>query len=171
MASTELRIAGIVNDSIVDGEGYRFTIFTQGCPHHCPGCHNPQTHSFDGGHMTNIEDLYQKITENPLLSGVTFSGGEPFCQPEPLTELAKRLHQIHLDIWIYTGYTLEQLQSRPEPAIHSLLAAADVLVDGAFHLAERDLTLAFRGSRNQRVIDMNATRTAGHMVEKPVDIS
>ena len=168
MVSTEIRIAGVVNDSIVDGDGYRFTIFTQGCPHHCPGCHNPQTHPFDGGRITDIDTLDRQIAENPLLSGVTFSGGEPFCQPEPLTALDRKLHQRALDIWIYTGYTLEQLQARQEPAINALLETADVLVDGPFHQEERDLTLAFRGSRNQRVIDMNATRLQGHIVLKPV---
>ena len=163
-----IKIAGTVNDSIVDGEGYRFTIFTQGCPHHCEGCHNPQTHDFTSGKPADTEELLTRILDNPLLSGVTFSGGEPFCQPEPLTALARRLHAKALDIWIYTGYTLEQLQSRQEPAINALLETADVLVDGPFHQEERDLTLAFRGSRNQRVIDMNATRLQGHIVLKPV---
>ena len=158
-----IKIAGTVNDSIVDGEGYRFTIFTQGCPHHCPGCHNPQTHDFSGGKTVDTESLLAQILENPLLSGVTFSGGEPFCQPEPLLALAEKLHENGLDLWIYTGYTLEELQARPEPAIARLLAAADVLVDGPFRLAERDLTLSFRGSRNQRVIDMPATRMDGRI--------
>ena len=87
-----IKIAGTVNDSIVDGEGYRFTIFTQGCPHHCEGCHNPQTHDFTSGKPADTEELLTRILDNPLLSGVTFSGGEPFCQPEPLVELAEKLH-------------------------------------------------------------------------------
>ena len=164
-----IKIADTVNDSIVDGEGYRFTIFTQGCPHHCAGCHNPQTHDFAGGRTEDTDALLVRILENPLLSGVTFSGGEPFCQPQPLADLAKKLHQHQLDVWIYTGYTLEQLREHRDPAIDSLLSEADVLVDGRFELAERDLTLAFRGSRNQRVIDMNATRTSGHIVCRKLD--
>lgn len=164
-----IKIAGVVDDSVVDGEGYRFTIFTQGCPHHCEGCHNPQTHDFAGGREADIDELYAQIMENPLLAGVTFSGGEPFCQPEPLTQLAKKLHERHLDIWTYTGYTLEELTARHDPAMDALLAATDVLIDGRFLLDQRDLTLAFRGSRNQRVIDLNATRLKGQIVLKNVD--
>ena len=164
-----IKIAGVVDDSVVDGEGYRFTIFTQGCPHHCEGCHNPQTHDFAGGREADIDELYAQIMENPLLAGVTFSGGEPFCQPEPLTQLAKKLHERHLDIWTYTGYTLEELTARHDPAMDALLAATDVLIDGRFLLDQRDLTLAFRGSRNQRVIDLNATRLKGQIVLENVD--
>ena len=164
-----IKIAGVVDDSVVDGEGYRFTIFTQGCPHHCEGCHNPQTHDFAGGREADIDELYAQIMENPLLASVTFSGGEPFCQPEPLTQLAKKLHERHLDIWTYTGYTLEELTARHDPAMDALLAATDVLIDGRFLLDQRDLTLAFRGSRNQRVIDLNATRLKGQIVLKNVD--
>lgn len=165
---TSIKIAGTVDDSIVDGEGYRFTVFVQGCPHHCEGCHNPQTHDFAGGKVTDIDTIFAQIKANPLLSGVTFSGGEPFCQPEPLTELARKIHAAGLDIWIYTGYTLEQLQSMHNENIDALLAEADVLVDGRFVLSERDLSLTFRGSRNQRVIDMPATRAHGSIIEKEV---
>ncbi len=161
-----IKIAGTVNDSIVDGEGYRFTIFTQGCPHHCEGCQNPQTHAFTAGHSVDTAELLQQILDNPLLSGVTFSGGEPFCQPEPLAELAKKLHEHHLDVWSYSGYTLEELQAMDNPGVRMLLAELDVLVDGKFLLDQRDLTLAFRGSRNQRIIDMNATRQQGQIIEK-----
>ena len=161
-----LRISGIVDDSVVDGEGYRFTIFTQGCPHSCPGCHNPQTHDRQGGYVVDTEQLYQQICENPLLSGVTFSGGEPFLQPQALTELARKLQAKGLNITTYTGYTLEALQRRHCPAINELLDVTDILIDGPFLLAERDLTLAFRGSRNQRIIDMNCTRQSGTIVLK-----
>lgn len=161
-----IKIAGTVDDSIVDGEGYRFAIFVQGCPHHCPGCHNPQTHDFAAGRLEDTEKLYLLIKSNPLLSGVTFSGGEPFCQPEPLTGLARRLHADGLDIWAYTGYTLEQLMAMHRQEIDDLLAEVDVLVDGPFILAERDLTLPFRGSTNQRIIDMKLTRQSGQIVQK-----
>lgn len=161
-----INIAGTVNDSIVDGEGIRFAIFVQGCPHHCEGCHNPQTHDFADGEQTDTDLIYQKIKANPLLSGVTFSGGEPFCQPKPLSELARKVKADGLDIWTYTGYTLDQLQAMHNEDVDALLSLTDVLIDGRFVLDERDLTLAFRGSRNQRVIDMNRTRQEGHIVEK-----
>ena len=161
-----LKIAGTVDDSIVDGEGYRFTIFTQGCPHNCEGCHNPHTHAANGGKSVDTEDLYRQIRENPLLSGVTFSGGEPFLQPQALVELAQRLRGCGLDITTYTGYTYEELIAKQNADIDALLAVTDVLIDGKFILAQRDLTLQFRGSRNQRRIDMAATRAAGEVIEK-----
>jgi anaerobic ribonucleoside-triphosphate reductase activating protein len=161
-----IKISGTVDDSVVDGEGYRFTIFTQGCPHGCEGCHNPQTHDFNGGKVADTDAIFREICENPLLSGVTFSGGEPFCQPIPLTALGQKLHEKGFNIWTFTGYTLEELQDMQNPAIEALLAEIDVLVDGRFILGERDLTLSFCGSRNQRIIDMKATRTAGHIVLK-----
>ncbi len=161
-----LRIAGTVDDSVVDGDGYRFTIFTQGCPHQCRGCHNPATWPLDGGRVVDTGALFAAVLANPLLSGVTFSGGEPFLQPAPLAELAGRVHTMGLDVWCYTGYTLEALREKEDEAVLSLLAAVDVLVDGPFILAERDLTLRFRGSRNQRVIDMGATREKGAVVLK-----
>ena len=157
----KLHIADLVDDSVVDGEGCRFTVFVQGCPHHCPNCQNPDTHSFDGGYETDTETVWQKIQANPLLSGITFSGGEPFCQPKPLTELAKRAHETGLDIWTYTGYSLEQLTAKQNPDIDALLAETDVLVDGPYIHDQRDLTLQFRGSRNQRVIDLKQTRKEG----------
>ena len=110
-----IKIAGVVNDSIVDGEGFRFTIFTQGCYHNCPQCHNPQTHDVNGGHEVDTDDLLSQICENPLLNGVTFSGGEPFLQAKPLAQLAKEVHKRGLNITTFTGYTLEQLQKIMKP--------------------------------------------------------
>ena len=162
----ELRIAGIVNDSVVDGDGYRFTIFTQGCPHACIGCQNPKTWDFSGGTLVDTDDLIPQILANPLLSGVTFSGGEPFAQPAPLSDLAKKLRPHGLNLWAYTGYTLDALTARHDSSTDDLLAHLDVLVDGPFLLAQRDLTLRFRGSKNQRIIDMSRTRAAGHVVLK-----
>lgn len=159
----KLRISGTVDESIVDGQGIRYTIFTQGCPHACEGCHNPHTHDFQSGKDVDIQELFDEICENPLLKGVTFSGGEPFCQPEPLIELAKQIHTRKLDITTYTGYTLEELQNKDNPLIDELLKQTDVLIDGKFIAAKRDLTLTFRGSSNQRVIDMNATRKSGNI--------
>lgn len=156
--ASELRICGIEPESIVDGKGIRFVLFVQGCPHHCPGCHNPQSHPFEGGTVMNTGELFRKICENPLLKGVTFSGGEPFCQPEPLAELGRMVHARGLDVTTYTGYVYEDLLAMHNPGALELLDQTDVLVDGPFLLEQKDLTLRFRGSRNQRVIDLNGTR-------------
>ena len=160
----KLRIAGVVGDSIVDGPGLRLTVFTQGCPHRCPGCHNPQTHDFAGGYDAEVEELFEQYRENPLLRGVTLSGGEPFCQPEPLAELARLVHGAGGDVFCYTGYTYEQLLGLDDPAVAALLREVDVLIDGPYLEAQRDLTLLFRGSANQRLLDLPRTRADGRPV-------
>lgn len=156
-----LRIAGIVQDSIVDGPGIRYVIFTQGCPHHCRGCHNPQTHDFSGGKDADTEEILSQIFENPLASGVTFSGGEPFEQAEALVPIAEAVKGRGRNLMIYTGYLFEQLQKMENPGVQRLLELSDILVDGPFLLEQRDLTLQYRGSSNQRVIDMAKTRRTG----------
>ncbi|MGN1014999.1 MAG: anaerobic ribonucleoside-triphosphate reductase activating protein [Butyricicoccus sp.] len=158
-----LRIAGIIDESIVDGPGIRFVIFTQGCPHHCEGCHNPQTHPFDGGEQMDTQELLERMRINPLLSGVTFSGGEPFCQPEPLTELAKQLHGMGKTVMAYSGYTFEQLRDADDSR-RALLEQCDILVDGPFVLSLRDTLLRFRGSSNQRLIDVPNSLASGEVV-------
>ena len=158
-----IRIAGTVNDSIVDGPGYRYTIFTQGCPHHCPGCHNPQSHDFEGGRVVDTEMILRQVRENPLLDGITLSGGEPFCQPEACRALAEAAHDLGMSVWCYTGYTWEKLMQEADPARLALLEAVDVLVDGPFILAQKSLELKFCGSRNQRLIDVRKTRQAGQV--------
>ena len=160
----KLRIAGTVNDSIVDGPGIRYTIFTQGCPHHCPGCHNPQPHDFAGGQDADVEKILEEIFNNPILSGVTFSGGEPFCQAEALVPIAEAIKEKGKHLMIYTGYLLEHLQKMESAGVQRLLELADVIVDGPFILAEKNLTLSYRGSENQRVIDMVKTRKSGEVV-------
>ena len=160
----KLRIAGTVNDSIGDGPGIRYTIFTQGCPHHCPGCHNPQTHDFAGGQDADVEKILEEIFNNPILSGVTFSGGEPFCQAEALLPIAEAIKKKGKHLMIYTGYLLEHLQKMENAGVQRLLELADVIVDGPFILAEKNLTLSYRGSENQRVIDMVKTRKSGEVV-------
>lgn len=158
--TSPLRIHSSVAESVVDGPGIRTVIFTQGCPHQCPGCHNPQTHDFSGGYLVDPEEIIQATLANPLLTGVTFSGGEPFCQPAPLADLARAVHAAGLDVVAYSGYTLEQLvaMAREDTAIADLLGQVDLLIDGPFILAERDLTLPFRGSRNQRVLSQGEIR-------------
>lgn len=158
-----LYIAGTVKESIVDGPGFRYTIFTQGCPHHCPGCHNPQTHAFDGGKLVSLDDLYQDILKNPMLSGVTFSGGEPFAQPIPLARLAQKLHEAKKHVMSYTGYTFEQLLEMGQD-VRALLEQCDLLVDGPYIEAQRSLTLRFRGSSNQRVLDVPKSLAQGQAV-------
>ena len=162
----KLQIAGIVDDSIVDGDGCRLTVFVQGCARRCPGCQNPETQPMEGGHAIDTAAILQQMAENPILSGVTFSGGEPFLQPAPLASLARAVHQRGLDVWSYSGFTLEELAERAEKdkATRALLSELDILVDGPYEEAQRDLTLHFRGSRNQRVIDMKKTRKAGRIV-------
>ena len=155
--ASELRVCGIEPESIVDGEGIRYVIFVQGCPHHCPGCHNPESHPFDCGETKTVNALFKEICEDPLLSGVTFSGGEPFCQPEPLAELARLVRTRGLDVTTYTGYRYEDLLNMRDPGIAALLAETDVLIDGPFILEERDLILPFRGSRNQRIIRLRGS--------------
>ena len=159
-----LRIAGTVKDSIVDGPGIRYVIFTQGCPHHCPDCHNPQTHDFEGGQDADVENILEEIFRNPMISGVTFSGGEPFCQPEALEPIAEELKKHGKHLVIFTGYLLEQLQRMENKSVKRLLELADMIIDGPFVMEQRNLTLSYRGSENQRVIDMVKTRAAGEIV-------
>ena len=167
----ELRIAGVVKESIVDGKGIRYTVFTQGCPHHCKGCHNPQTWAFEGGEITTPEKLFADFGKNPLLKGLTLSGGEPMLQPAELVDLCRAVHAAGKDVMAYTGFTYEELLDRQkdDPALAELLNEIDTLVDGRFILAQRDLTLIYKGSRNQRIIDLNATRREGHLVLDPIE--
>lgn len=161
-----LRIAGIVRESIVDGPGLRFVVFCQGCPHHCPGCHNEETHDFNGGYDCEIEKILHAIDANPLLDGVTFSGGEPLCQPEAFLLLAREIKKRNLNLVVYTGYTYEELckMEGRNQNLRELLQLTDLLIDGPYREEERDLTLLFRGSANQRVIDMVRTQEEGRLV-------
>ncbi len=167
MTDDTIRVAGLVEDSIVDGPGLRLTVFTQGCPHRCVGCHNPQTHDPAGGRERRVSEIVEKLDNNPLLSGVTLSGGEPFEQPLPCARIAREAHARGLNVWTYTGYTLEALldMSKTRDDIDALLSETDVLVDGPFVLAEKSLDCPWRGSKNQRLIDMKATLRDGRAVE------
>jgi anaerobic ribonucleoside-triphosphate reductase activating protein len=169
-SSNLIRLAGVEPESIVDGRGFRYVIFVQGCPHHCPGCHNPQTHSFEGGILESPERFLQEMKENPLLRGVTFSGGEPFCQAQALSYLAKKIkEETHLDLTVFSGWTYEELLAKKDYWTDQLLALSDYLIDGPFIKEQMDLSLQFRGSSNQRVIDLNATRKAGCVVLDNLD--
>ena len=161
MSNTQsIRISGITPESFVDGDGIRYVIFTQGCPHHCPGCHNPSTHAFDGGETIAIHDILAGIEKNrKYIDGITLSGGEPFCQIDQCSIIAEQAQKIGLTVWCYTGYIFEELYGRTDAI--KLLQHIDVLVDGPFILDERSLDLDFRGSRNQRIIDVQESLKKG----------
>lgn len=159
-----MRIASTVSDSIVDGPGLRFTVFTQGCPHGCPGCHNPNTHDLAGGREISVDELAEIMGKNPLTDGLTLSGGEPFLQAEECAALARIAHEKGLNVWTYTGYTYEKLLEQGIPGASALLEQTDVLVDGPFLLAEKSYGALFRGSSNQRLIDMKQTVSNGRIV-------
>lgn len=156
----KIRVSGFEPESIVDGEGIRFVIFTQGCPHHCKGCHNPESHDFDGGTEYDTADIIQMIKANPLITGITLSGGEPFCQEEACLEIAEEAQRMNLDVWCYTGYLFKDVYLSP------LLDEVDVLVDGEFIESQKSLSLKFRGSSNQRIIDVQASFDAFHPILK-----
>ena len=162
-----MRIAGLVQDSIVDGPGLRFTVFTQGCPHRCEGCHNPETHAPDGGTEMPVSEVIKKMTSNPLTDGVTLSGGDPFFQARDCAVLAKAAHEKGLNVWTYTGYTFEALleMAKADEDVSALLQESDVLIDGPFLLAERSLNLKWRGSKNQRILDVSKSLSNGCAVE------
>ena len=156
-------LSGIAGDSIVDGPGIRTTYFSQGCPHHCPGCHNPETWPFEGGTPMEEETLLEIAKSNPLCKGVTFSGGEPFSQAEGFYRLGKLMKEQGYEVASYSGYTFEQLLSGTK-AQRDLLTVLDVLIDGPFLEAERSLELNFRGSSNQRVINVPESLKTGTVV-------
>ena len=151
-----LMLAGITDESIVDGPGLRYVVFVQGCPHRCAGCHNPQTHSPSGGYEIGVAELIECIRktarDNPLIGGVTLSGGEPFAQARPLLSFARCVRELCLDLWIYTGWTIEEILSRLDPNETALLGYADALVDGRFEAGKRTLEIPFVGSTNQRIL-------------------
>ena len=159
----KIRIAGRVVDSIVDGPGMRYALFTQGCPRACPGCHNPQTHDPKGGFETTTEEILKEIDSNPLLDGVTFSGGDPFMQPKPRVELAKELKKRNLNVITYTGYRWEELVDANDPDWNALIQASDVIVDGPFVQSLHDWKLKYTGSSNQRIIDVKRTLAQGEL--------
>jgi anaerobic ribonucleoside-triphosphate reductase activating protein len=161
-----MRIAGTVQDSVVDGPGFRFTLFAQGCPRHCEGCHNPETIDPAGGDERSVDEIIAEIRKNPLTDGLTISGGEPFLQAGELAEVARAARALGLNVWTYTGYTFEKLLalSRENTDVAALLAATDVLVDGEFVLAEKSFSVKWRGSRNQRLLDARESLRRGAAV-------
>ena len=159
-----LELAGIVSDSIVDGPGIRTAIFAQGCPHHCKGCHNPETWEFGCGTLIPVEAVVEIVQSNPLCRGVTFSGGEPFAQAEEFARLAALLKEKGYEVASYSGYTYEQLLNGTEEQ-KQLLESIDILIDGPFIQSQKSLELVFRGSRNQRILDVKRSLAEGTAVE------
>lgn len=159
----------IQRDSIVDGEGLRTVIWTQGCSHNCFGCHNPGTHSFEGGFLQDIEELKEQLKNLYNQDGVTLSGGDPFFQLDASLEISSFCKSIGLNVWAYTGYTYEQLLilAKQNNKILQLLENIDILVDGRFEMSFRSLNWKFRGSKNQRIIDIKKSLKKG----KPVIIT
>ena len=147
-----MRVCKALHDSIVDGPGLRYVLFTQGCPHRCPGCHNPETLDPHGGLEMTVEEIIQDMRSNPLLDGLTLSGGEPFLQAQDCAKIARAARDAGLNVWCYTGFTLEMLQNMPEAQV--LLTEIDVLIDGPYIQEKRSLTLKWRGSENQRIIPL-----------------
>lgn len=162
-----VRVAGVIGESIVDGPGIRYVIFTQGCRHNCEGCHNPHTHSFEGGSLVDIYELLKEIEQNPLIDGITLSGGEPFEQAEVLSKLAREVKHRGYNVITYTGYTYEYLYNNCNDLNKwgELLNCTDILVDGKFELSRKNLRLKFRGSENQRIIDVEESRASNKVVE------
>ena len=146
----KIRIAGIEKESVVDGEGIRYAVFMQGCLRKCKGCHNPSTHALDGGEIMDTSEIIEDIKKNPLMSGITLTGGEPLLLLDAAVELARETKKLGLNVWCYTGYKFEEIPQK-------LLNVVDVVVDGAFVEELKDLTLNFRGSSNQRIIKLNYT--------------
>jgi anaerobic ribonucleoside-triphosphate reductase activating protein len=163
----KIRLAAPIQyDSIVDGEGIRTVIWTQGCPHNCPGCHNPETHDYNGGVLVDVLDIKKEIESCKNQDGITLSGGDPFVQPESCYEIASYAKSLGLNVWCYTGYTYEAIlqMALKDDVYMKLLQNIDVLVDGRFMINLRSLSSKFRGSSNQRIIDVNASLASGDVV-------
>lgn len=160
----KLRISNVVTESIVDGEGLRYVVFTQGCFHGCVGCHNKHTQKIAGGYSIDLDELFDDIMKHDYIDGITISGGEPFLHADKLLILVKRLKEANKNIWIYSGHTFEELLDWGDTYCHrSLMELCDVLVDGEYVEAERDLALQFMGSRNQRIIDLPVSLKTGNV--------
>jgi anaerobic ribonucleoside-triphosphate reductase activating protein len=158
-----VRVAGIVRESVVDGPGIRFVIFAQGCKHNCEGCQNPETHDMMGGEMIEADELVEEIINNKHIDGVTFSGGDPFFQVEAFKYIAQRLKSRKINIIAYSGYKYEKIIDNEER--FELLKNIDVLIDGAFLIDKRTYNKPFRGSSNQRVIDVNTSLFLDRIIE------
>ncbi len=164
----DIRLAGFVKESVVEGPGIRLVVFFQGCFHNCPACHNPETHDPMGGYDGNTDDVIEHLVTKPLLAGLTLSGGEPLLQPAAARVLAEATTAFGKNIIVYTGYTWEEVQKMAETNedIAALLKHTWLLIDGPFILAKRSFNTPFRGSANQRIIDVASSLAEGKIIEK-----
>ncbi len=161
-----IRLAGIIENSLSNGPGMRKVLFAQGCEHNCKGCFNPETHSCDGGQLLDVDFVIDRIKSDYMIDGVTFSGGDPVLQADKFAYIAKNINK-ELSVWCYTGYTIEQLleMMKEDKNIEELLNNIDVLVDGRFIEELMDGGCMFRGSSNQRIVDVKKTLEVGHCVD------
>jgi anaerobic ribonucleoside-triphosphate reductase activating protein len=168
----KIRIAGIINDSIVDGPGIRFVIFCQGCIHNCENCFNAETHSFEGGNEIESKEIIEQIVKNPLISGITFSGGDPMEQADKCSWIANEVKKLGLNVWAYTGYTFEYIldNMNKRKGWYDFIKNIDILVDGKYEEKNRNLLLAFRGSSNQRIIDVQKGLLTGNIIVCDFDL-
>lgn len=164
--SKTVRLAGIAYESLVNGPGMRRVFFAQGCKHKCKGCFNPETHSFEDGEIMDMDKLIKDVLDNSILKGVTFSGGDPIEQAHSFAYMAKAFKNSNLNIWCYTGYTFEKLLEvmKVDTAISELLNNIDVLVDGRFEINNKEEGLRFRGSTNQRIINVKESLNQNKVV-------
>lgn len=152
--SNEIRLSGVIGESIVDGPGFRYVIFTQGCRKRCFMCHNSETQSLDGGYIERIDRIVNDWRKNPMLQGITISGGEPFLQPEAVLQLIKKAKETNLDVIVYSGYYYHELKNYNNKYVNEILETADYLIDGPFEMWNKSLNVLFRGSTNQRIINL-----------------
>ncbi|WP_195980057.1 anaerobic ribonucleoside-triphosphate reductase activating protein [Clostridium butyricum] len=162
----DIRLSGIAYESLVNGPGIRRVFFSQGCKHNCKGCFNPDTHDFNGGENRNMDELIESVLDNPMIKGVTFSGGDPLEQAEKFAYMAKAFKNNNLNVWCYTGYTYEYIREHKDEnnGWNELLNNIDVLVDGKFEEENMQEDLKFRGSTNQRIIDIKESLNHGKIV-------
>ena len=156
---SKIRVSGLIGESIVDGPGFRYAIFAQGCTHHCEGCHNPQTHDLYGGYEVEIDQILKELDSNPLLDGITLTGGEPLLQAEQLMPLVEQVKARGLSIVVYSGFLFEEIMKNE--GFVRLILKCDILIDGKFELDKRSLDLLYRGSSNQRIIDIPKSMETG----------
>lgn len=166
MEDDKIRLAGLIHESLSNGEGLRRVLFSQGCMHNCKGCFNPHTHPFEGGEILLIDELAEDIVNNPMLRGVTFSGGDPFEQADKFARIAEKVREKGKDVWVYTGYTYEYIieHQNERKGWSELMKQSDVLVDGRFEEDKYCPNLKFRGSSNQRIIDIKKSLIKNEVV-------
>lgn len=165
--SKTVRLSGIAYESLVNGPGMRRVFFAQGCKHNCDGCFNPETHDFLGGEEKNMDELIEDVLKNKMIKGITFSGGDPLEQADKFAYMAKSFKEVGLNIWCYTGYKFEELleKMKEDDGVSKLINNIDVLVDGRFEIDNKKDGLRFRGSSNQRIIDVKESLKSGLIIK------